>query len=209
MGLITTNKPKCLVEIAGVPVIDRILNWLNLPRYIVNLHWQADQVISHLTGRGIHCSIEAEPLGTAGGIRKCYNLLDNHFFIVYGDVLTNMDLSRLEKLHLEKGASLTMVSYRVNNPNECGIITEDKGRVLEMTEKPAVPRSTLANGGIIACRKEVFLCSGNDISADIIPQLLVTGKPVYHTPIQEGEFLMDMGTQTNYVRCCEIYGGIC
>lgn len=208
LGSLTTDTPKCLVEVGGIPVIDRIINWLGVGNIIINLSWHAEKVQEHFQGLShIRFSLEDEPLGTAGGIRKCYDLLDEELFVIYGDVVTNMDLRRLEQVHRQNNADLTMVSYHAMNPQECGILIEDGDRVLEIEEKPAKPKSKLANGGILMCRKSVFLEDGSDIATHIIPNLLRKGRPVCHTPLNVGEWLIDMGTKANYDTCCRMFDG--
>lgn len=202
LGNLTKETPKCLVEVKGKPVLDRILEWLKLPDIIVNLSWHAEKVTKKYPS--LRFSIEEEPLGTLGGIRNCYDLLAERLFVIYGDILTNIDLSRLERLHLERQAALTIVSCEVNNPEECGVIEEENGKILSFEEKPQKPSSKLVGGGVMICQKEIFLQEGKDIAYDLIPKLVYKGL-VYHTPLLGNEWLIDMGTISNYKKCHDYF----
>ena len=212
----TLEKPKCLLDIAGRPVLGRIADWLNryeINNAVINLHWKANLVLDYLDSLPslqVICSVEKTLLGTAGGIRACLNLLDEVFVVVYGDVLTNLSLDRLMRFHESQGSDLTMASYTVTNPQECGvIISNPNGQVTRLVEKPTEYISDVVNSGVIVCRKAVFdLVPPDepwDIARDLIPNLLRAGRRIFHLPLLEEEWLIDMGTRVNYRKCCDKY----
>jgi MurNAc alpha-1-phosphate uridylyltransferase len=83
MRPLTDDRPKALVEVAGRPLIDHVLDRLagaGVERAVVNVHWFADRLERHLAGRGrgpvIALSDErAELLETGGGLKKAAPLL--------------------------------------------------------------------------------------------------------------------------------------
>ena len=83
MRPLTDDRPKALVEVAGRPLIDHVLDRLaeaGVGRAVVNVHWFADRLERHLAGRGrgpvIALSDErAELLETGGGLKKAAPLL--------------------------------------------------------------------------------------------------------------------------------------
>ncbi|GAA1603122.1 sugar phosphate nucleotidyltransferase [Catellatospora bangladeshensis] len=70
---LTMLRPKALVPIGNVPLLDRALARLaevgltGPDRVAVNAHWLAGQVAEHVGDRA-HLSVEEEPLGTAGAL---------------------------------------------------------------------------------------------------------------------------------------------
>ena len=78
MGLLTRDKPKPMVKVAGVPLIDHALNLLteaNTPK-VVNLHYKGEILRDHLAGRDIQFSDESDAiLETGGGLRRAMPLL--------------------------------------------------------------------------------------------------------------------------------------
>ena len=78
MGPLTRDKPKPMVKVAGLPLIDHALNLLteaNTPK-VVNLHYKAEILRDHLVGRDIQFSDESDAiLETGGGLRRALPLL--------------------------------------------------------------------------------------------------------------------------------------
>jgi MurNAc alpha-1-phosphate uridylyltransferase len=79
MGALTADRPKPLIPVAGVPLIDRALGLAeaaDVGRIVVNLHYRAEQLAAHLAGRGVALSWEREAiLETGGGMRAALPLL--------------------------------------------------------------------------------------------------------------------------------------
>ncbi len=80
MGHLTADRPKPLIEVAGVPLIDRALALAveaGVARSVVNTHYRGEQIAAHLAGRpGIALSPEApDILETGGGLRQALPLL--------------------------------------------------------------------------------------------------------------------------------------
>jgi len=83
MRPLTDDRPKALVEVAGQALIDHVLRRLGesgVERAVVNVHWFAERLESHLgartTGPEITISDErAELLETGGGLKKAAPLL--------------------------------------------------------------------------------------------------------------------------------------
>ena len=130
----TADKPKCLLDVAGKVVIERIATWCRghgVQQLFVNLHYKPEPVLDLFrTNRNFGMEaillVEKRVKGTAGGITNFLDKLDEDFFVVYGDILTNLDLKRLDAAH--RGNYLTMTSHEVDNPSECGVIVEEIGR---------------------------------------------------------------------------------
>ncbi len=83
MRPLTDDRPKALVEVGGLALIDHVLDRLaeaGVARAVVNVHWFADRLEAHLAARGrgpeITISDErAELLETGGGLKKAMPLL--------------------------------------------------------------------------------------------------------------------------------------
>ncbi|HMO07398.1 MAG TPA: nucleotidyltransferase family protein [Paracoccaceae bacterium] len=80
MGVLTADRPKPLIAVAGVPLIDRALALVEaagIGRIVVNTHYLGDRIAAHLAGRpGITLSPEApDILDTGGGLRAALPLL--------------------------------------------------------------------------------------------------------------------------------------
>jgi MurNAc alpha-1-phosphate uridylyltransferase len=95
MRPLTEHKPKPLIEVAGKPLIDHVLDRLaqaGVERAVVNVHYLAEQIERHLAERTkpkIAISDERGLLlGTGGGVVKALALLgDEPFFHINSDTL--------------------------------------------------------------------------------------------------------------------------
>jgi MurNAc alpha-1-phosphate uridylyltransferase len=82
MRPLTAHKPKPLIEVAGKPLIDHVLDRLaeaGVETAVVNVHYLGDQIVRHLSARKkprIEISDERGLLlGTGGGVMKALPLL--------------------------------------------------------------------------------------------------------------------------------------
>lgn len=206
---LTKEKPKCLVEIQGAPMLAIWLQWCKLSgisEVVINLHAHA-QTVERFIGDndfGVKVRISYEPvlLGSAGTIKKNRAFVDgeSEFAILYADVLTNMDFAPLVALHRQKQATATVGLYRVANPESCGIVELDSdNRVISFEEKPQNPRSDLAFSGVMVASPAMLDYIPDlpvaDIAFHTLPCLL--GR-MYGLQLATGEFLVDIGTLEKY-----------
>ncbi len=79
MQPLTAERPKPLIAVAGRPLIDHAIalaDAAGIGRQVVNVHYRADMVRTHLTGRAIAISDESDALlDTGAGLRKALPLL--------------------------------------------------------------------------------------------------------------------------------------
>jgi mannose-1-phosphate guanylyltransferase len=84
--------------------------------------------------------------------------------------------------------------FRAPRPEACGILEVDEGVVVSFEEKPASPRSDLANAGMYAFRRSVLdlVPEGApvDIGTHLLPRLVRRAVAV---PVGDA-FLIDIGT---------------
>lgn len=214
----TDTVPKCLIPIRGKPLLEIWIDLLaghGITEVLVNTHHQAEKVedfVKRIRPRAkltIITMYEPRLLGSAGTVAAHRDFIGNgdDFIIAYADNLTNMNLSNMMDFHRKcktRGAILTMGLFRAPDPSACGIAVLDaEGKVTNFTEKPPVPMSNLANGGIYVASPAVFdylpdhrndpADSVLDFGYQVFPSLL--GK-IYGYEIKE--YLRDIGTIDAY-----------
>lgn len=78
MKELTLHRPKPLLEVAGRPLLDHALDLprtAGIGRIVANVHYHADQILTHLAGTGVLVSDETDLLlETGGGLRKALPL---------------------------------------------------------------------------------------------------------------------------------------
>jgi NDP-sugar pyrophosphorylase family protein len=218
---LTAATPKPMLELGGEPLLAhhvRSLRAVGVTEIAINLHHAAD-VITEYFGDGsrygvrIEYSYEPQLLGTAGAAKKLETYLDESFFVIYGDVFTNVNLEELANFHAHskqaQGAetALTMSLYRVPNPTECGLVEiTEAGQVRRFVEKPPLDQvfTDLANAGLLVCDAPVLQhvpqATVYDFGRDLIPHLLAQEVAVFGKPITAAENVIDIGTLPGLAR---------
>lgn len=81
MGDLTAHQPKPMIPVAGKPLIDHALTWVDqagLTTKVANLHYKPDALREHLAPLGVQVSVELpDILETGGGLRHALPLLGN------------------------------------------------------------------------------------------------------------------------------------
>ncbi|MFI0942234.1 sugar phosphate nucleotidyltransferase [Streptomyces sp. NPDC021020] len=106
-------------------------------------------------GIAVDYATEDSPLGTMGPLLTMRDGLPEHFLVMNGDILTDLDFGHLLRGHSASGAPLTIATYPRSVTIDFGVLTTDEGQVVGFTEKPSmnyrvsmgvygVSRSTLA-----------------------------------------------------------------
>jgi mannose-1-phosphate guanylyltransferase/phosphomannomutase len=208
----TANQPKPMLPVVNKPIMEHVLRLLKRHGFaetVVTVQFLASLVRNYFgDGEDVAMSLtyatEETPLGTAGCVKNAEDgLRSGPFLVISGDALTDIDLSAMVRYHKEQGALVTVGLTRVPNPLEFGIIiVGEDGRIQRFLEKPTWGQvfSDTVNTGIYVMEPEVLaeVPAGEtaDWSADIFPQLLKTGAPLYGW-IADG-YWEDVGSHESY-----------
>jgi mannose-1-phosphate guanylyltransferase len=204
---LTDSIPKCLVPIRDKPLLDI---WLDLfahsgiTEVLINLHAHTEAIERHLErGRPpvkVRVVHEERLLGSAGTIAANREWVgsDGAFWIVYSDVLTNMNLKRMAEFHSSHPSVATLGLYQVSDPSRCGVaLTDEAGVITEFEEKPQTPRGNWVFSGIMVTGPQFFdsvpLRTPADIAFHVLPRLLGQMRAYRIT-----DYLLDIGTLPNY-----------
>lgn len=212
----TNHCPKCLVPIAGKPVLQRNIEWLRsqgVNDLVVNLCFYPELVTDYFGdgsafGVRIEYSYEPELLGTAGALWRAREFLASEpFWIIYADNLVNCSLKRMQSMHLAHGATLTMGLFWREDVSASGVVGLDgDGWITGFKEKPAAHEvlSHWVNAGIFLCEAKVhqFIPPGQvcDFGHDILPAMLSAGEPLYGHILGPGETLHWIDTPEDLAR---------
>jgi len=216
---LTQYRPKPLIPLANLALIDHLIERLGragIRHVILAMHHRAPDVLRHFLHRpcGVDLSFMAEdlPLGTAGAIRHCAPALHSaRCLVVYGDIVTDLNLSGMLASHFDRHAQISMALAAVRDPSSFGVVqTDTEGRLLSLTEKPA--RGTAArevNAGLFIFERAAIDRLPDHPSSferDALPALLGEGMPVYGYRIKAG--WADLGTPDSYLRAHhDVLGG--
>jgi mannose-1-phosphate guanylyltransferase len=204
---LTHSVPKCLLPIRGAPLLQV---WLESCRIagitdvLINAHSHAEQVKDFAkrqsTSLRIRIAEEKQLLGSAGTLAENRDFAcgETAFFVLYGDVLTNVALTDMLTFHAENKVLATLGVCRVPNPSQCGIVTFDRNHIVRgFVEKPAQPPGNWAFSGVMIAGPQIFdfvpAHRPADIGFDLLPRL--AGQMAAY-PISA--YLRDIGTLESY-----------
>jgi MurNAc alpha-1-phosphate uridylyltransferase len=118
LGKITENVPKALVDINGKTALRRAVEKCvkyGFSDIIINVHHFADMVedeVRRLNNDGFRVSVSDERemlLENGGGLYKARYFFDKNPFLLYNvDIVSDLDLDSLYKLHLDKKGLATL-----------------------------------------------------------------------------------------------------
>jgi len=160
--------PKCLMPIGNIPLLEIWLDQLkniSITQVLVNLHYKKEEVESFLRRdkfrNWVSSVYEEKLLGTAGTLAENYLFfLNKTVFLAHSDNLCVCDFKSFFKYHFHerpKGTSITMMTFKTNTPESCGIVEHDKeGIVRNFHEKVKNPPGNLANAAIYLLEPEVI-----------------------------------------------------
>ena len=89
-------------------------------------------------GLEVDYTVEDEPLGTMGPVIAARDRLPEHFLVMNGDVLTDLDYARLLDAEIATNAPLTVATYRRDVHVDFGVLEVEDGRIVQFTEKPTL-----------------------------------------------------------------------
>jgi len=112
-------RAKPALPILGMPLIAILLELLRahgVRDVLINLHASADSIRQAVTafapdGMQIHWSLERQPLGTGGGIRRAASFLSKSeaCIVLAGDMLLDIDLGAALERHRQRGARISLL----------------------------------------------------------------------------------------------------
>jgi len=209
---LTDTIPKCLVPINGKPLLDIWCNSLlkvGVSKILVNLHYKHQVVEEHIA-KSAYCNqvksvFEPELLGTAGTLianRNFFNGEDG--ILLHADNYSEANLGQLIESHLQRPTKclMTMLAFRTQTPQTCGILEVDDQNVLQnMYEKSYQDHGNLANGALYILSRELIasLTTESDFSTQVIPKLYDRIQVV-----ETNETYLDIGTPESYALAQEI-----
>lgn len=174
---ITDYVPKSLVPIKNVPIIEWQIKYLKkygINEVIICTGYKTKMIENYLSmkniGVKIKFSVEKTPLGTGGAIKKAGKMInDKSFFVINGDVITNIDLTKLTK----KSNSIASVELRT----KFGILETIGNKISKFKEKKEVSDLWM-NAGIYYLQKETLqdLPNKGDIEKTLFPDYAKKGK---------------------------------
>ncbi|HSO98598.1 MAG TPA: NDP-sugar synthase [Solirubrobacteraceae bacterium] len=209
---LTSTQPKPIVPLAGRPFLTYMLAWLHRHgvREVILACGFLPDAMREVLGDGdalglrLHYVEEPAPLGTGGALKYAEDLLAERFFMLNGDVLSDIDLTAQLAQHERTGARATLALTPVEDPSAYGLVRRETDlSVREFVEKPRPEQidTNLINAGAYILERSVLDVMGPagtniSIEREVFPSLVGRGLFGYEAP----GYWLDIGTPDRYLQ---------
>ncbi|HEX9411109.1 MAG TPA: NDP-sugar synthase [Actinomycetota bacterium] len=207
---LTETIPKPLIPLVDRPFLDHVLDHLathGVEDALLSSPYLEEVFASFLRDRHggprLTWITEPTPLGTAGAVANAAREIREAFLVLNGDILTDLDLSRVLAHHREAGAIATIALAPVEDARPYGLVrVSEDGRVLEFREKPQQAIPGLVNAGTYVLEpgavRDVPPGRAVSIEREVFPALIDSDAPVHGYVSRD--YWKDLGTPESYLR---------
>lgn len=164
LGKLTNKIPKALIKIKGKPFIHYQLKQLSKQGFkrVLICDGYFGYKIKKYIGKGNKFNLNVQYssenkklLGTAGCIRKAFSLLEENFFIIYGDTYLPVNFKKIEKFFKQKKGSTLITIYKNKNKLDHSNVYF-KGKTILYKKNSKLKKMNYIEYGVSVFKKEVF-----------------------------------------------------
>ena len=159
---LTDNKPKPLLEVGGIPILER--NIINLKSYGISKIYITVNYLSHQIknyfengdkfGVEIFYVDEDKFMGTAGSISLISKINSLNFIVMNADVLTNLNIKDFYIKHISTNAEITIATTEYSTSVPYAIFEKKGGKIISLKEKPTYRFES--NAGCYIIKSEII-----------------------------------------------------
>ncbi len=154
---ITLTMPKSMVPVNGRPFLAYqldVLRQAGIKDIVLCIGHLGEDIIHHFGDGhdyGVHLRYSSEDemlLGTGGALKKAAPLLDEHFFVMYGDSYLRFDYAGMCRAFLDAGCMAMMAVYKNENTLDRSNVVLGQGRVAVFDKHQTHPKMDHIDYGI-------------------------------------------------------------
>ena len=212
---LTNDVPKPMLDVGNKPILHTIVE--NFVKYgytdiIMCVNYKSE-IIKEYFGNGdkfgvkIEYVLESKRMGTAGALSLLKERPKDDFFVMNGDLLTNVNFEYLHEYHKDSNAlaSICIRKYEMQVPY--GVVNVRANKVTSIEEKPT--QSFFVSAGIYMFSPIVLDFIPKGVFYDmptLFSELLKHDFPIHPFPIRE--YWLDIGRMDEYRRANDEYEGV-
>ncbi|WP_238916554.1 sugar phosphate nucleotidyltransferase [Clostridium sp. YIM B02555] len=166
--------PKPLLPIGEKPILEIIIN--NLKKYgisniYISVNYKKELIKSYFGsgedfGVNIYYLEEKQRLGTAGPIGLLKDKIKDDFFIINGDLYTDINIEDMFKFHKKNSSVFTIATRTYEMQIPYGVLDENhENKLIEFKEKPKIIKKI--NSGIYICNNKIINLVKDNESIDM------------------------------------------
>jgi len=202
---LTDETPKPMLHVGGKPILQTIIE--NFASYgfinvIMCVNYKS-HIIQDYFGDGtqfgvnIEYVLEDKRMGTAGALSLIADKIDKPFFVMNGDLLTNVNFEHMFEFHKSAKSMATMCVREYDFQVPFGVVNIHEGRINSIEEKPV--HKFFVNAGIYMLEPECIKLVPDDEFYDmptLFENVLASGEQAVPFPLRE--YWVDIGRIEEY-----------
>lgn len=214
---LTREIPKPMLKVGEDPMLQHIIN--NFKQYgynniLISVNYKAEIIENYFQdgfAYGVKISYikENKRLGTAGGIKLAEDYLHKPFFVINGDVFTNLNVQNMMDFHMNNEFDITVGVRKYTFRIPYGVLDVENNFINSVKEKPVI--DYLINGGVYCINPNLIKYIPQDTYfeiTDLINICIKNGLKVGSYEIKE--YWMDIGKIEDYNKVNEdVYDLVC
>lgn len=212
---LTNETPKPLLKVGTKPILETIIE--NFSNYgfkdiIISVNYKAEMIKNYFQdgsrfGVNISYLEENKRLGTAGALSLIKEAINESFFVMNADLLTNVNFEQLLEFHLKGFSTATMCVREYDFQVPYGVIKTKNDKIESISEKPI--HKFFVNAGIYLLSPDILEYIPKNSFYDmptLFEELIKKNKNVLSFPIHE--YWLDIGRIVDYERANNEYANI-
>jgi len=209
---LTEHTPKPMLKVGNKPILETII--LNFKKYgftniILSVSYKSEIIEAYFKdGKEFGVSIEYvhenKRMGTAGALSLIRDKLNEPFFVMNGDLLTNINFEHMMEYHLSNNSTATMGVREYDFQVPYGVVNVDGENILSIEEKPV--HKFFVSGGVYALDSKVLEFIPDDEFYDM-PTLFekIIEKKLKSVSFPIREYWLDIGRMEEYEKANSEY----
>ncbi len=209
---LTETTPKPMLHVGGKPILQTIVEKFVAYGFvnIVMCVGYKSKIIQDFFGDGaqfgatIEYVFEQKRMGTAGALSLLKTLPSEPFFVMNGDLLTNVNFEHLLEFHESNGAMASMCVREYDFQVPYGVVNIDDGKILSIEEKPV--HKFFVSAGIYMLDPRCIERIPHDTFYDmptLFEELIAQGEKSISFPLRE--YWLDIGRIEEYEKANQEY----
>ena len=204
---LTENTPKPMLYIGGKPILQTIVKGFvdsGFTNITMCLGYKSNVIKNYFKdgsdfGANIEYIVEEKRMGTAGALTLLDKKLNKPFFVMNGDLLTNVDYERMLYFHELHDSKATMCVREYDLEVPYGVVNVNNETIVSIEEKPI--HSFFVNAGVYLLEPEcVNLIPRGEFHdmPSLFEKMILNNQKTISFPIKE--YWLDIGRMLDYER---------
>lgn len=209
---LTDETPKPMLQVGNKPILETIIE--NFSKYgytdiTICVNYKS-HIIENYFGSGedfgvnITYSHESKRMGTAGALGLMRKELTEPFFVMNGDLLTNINFEHMQDYHFSHQSDATMAVREYEFQVPYGVVNINDGKISSINEKP-LHKFFVSAGIYMLSPKVLSFIPDNDFfdMPTLFQKLLSENMSTASFPLRE--YWLDIGKMSDYERANDDY----